>query len=284
MSHEDVPSRLALAYRAGDRHVLEDLYRALRPAMGRHLARYASSPLLPSALEADDLAQESWVILAELVLRWRPEEGSFLPYFLVSFPWALKGYLRSQSPSRHSRTVSVLSAPHEEVVEAVRHQVGDGPADWDGDLLWEEALVRLGPLQRTAFVLHAIDGQPMSAVARDLGISPQEARRLYRSAVRKLRSAEQGDGADGLDGEVEKMVQALHAMAGPERELPGRRKLCARAGISAWRYREIMELLVAAGCVVDRGPRRTGRLISPSMEETLRRLAFSGGGGSRPRT
>src|SRR3712207_1474377 len=102
----DEPSRPALAYQGGDRSALGALYRAVGPLLGAALARYQQQPgSLPSGLDCDDLAQQSWLILAELAVRWKPSGGSFAAYFRVSFRWALARYVRRNSPSRRARGV-----------------------------------------------------------------------------------------------------------------------------------------------------------------------------------
>src|SRR5215210_3528252 len=75
---DDEPSRLARAFRAGDPTALAALYRLLQPVMAPVLAYYAEGPgLLPTSIESADLDQECWLILAELIKRWRPTRGSF---------------------------------------------------------------------------------------------------------------------------------------------------------------------------------------------------------------
>src|SRR3712207_4511931 len=69
----DEPSRLALAFQAGDRTVLGALHRLLQPLMGSAFGRYRNTPgALPAGLDRDDLLQQSWLILAELAARWDP--------------------------------------------------------------------------------------------------------------------------------------------------------------------------------------------------------------------
>src|SRR5215212_5106528 len=74
----DEPSRLALAFQAGDRTVLASLHRVLHPLMTSAFARYRDQPgALPAGLERDDLVPQSWLILADLATRWDPAGGSF---------------------------------------------------------------------------------------------------------------------------------------------------------------------------------------------------------------
>ena len=101
VSGEDEPSRLACAFQAGDRTVLAALHRTLRPLMASVLSYYRDRPgMLPAGLEGGDLAQESWLIVADLAGQWHPKIGSFGAYFRVCFPWALARYIRLNSPSR----------------------------------------------------------------------------------------------------------------------------------------------------------------------------------------
>ena len=73
-------------------------------------------------------------------------------------------------------------------------------------------------------------------------------------------------------GPLERLVEVLHAGAGPDGRVPGRGPVCAQAGLSEVRFARLMGLLVERGCVVDRSARRPGRLVHATPAETLAHL------------
>src|SRR5262249_31345061 len=70
---------LALAYQAGGHsEALAELIELLRPLLRASLQRYTiGSLMLPAPLDADDLQQQSWIILDGLARRWDPAGGDF---------------------------------------------------------------------------------------------------------------------------------------------------------------------------------------------------------------
>ncbi len=282
---DDEPSRLARAFQSGDRTVLAALHRALRPLMSSALWRYREPAgrerrSLPATLERGDLAQESWLILADLAERWRPEGGSFAAYFRVSFPWALARYVRRHSPSRRARNVLVLGAESPDVQAQLDLRPGTDGREWDGDLVWSELIEQLSEQERAVLRLHFADQKPFTAVAQALQLTRPAAYRLYRRALRNVQGSSVRVGhrtvlleADSLnldrEGDLLGLVQALHDGTRPDGRLPGRAWLAARTGLGPRRLERLLLLLVEAGCIVDRGPRAAGRLVHASPEETL---------------
>ena len=286
----DEPSRLALAYQAGDRAALAPLHDLLRPMMAAVLARYPERPgaptrALPATLERGDLQQESWIILAELASRWRPEGGSFGAYFRVSFRWAVARYVRRNSPSRRARGVRVLGAELPDVQAELDHQAGADGRDWDGDLAWVELLEHLSEQERAVLMLHLADQKPFSDVAAALALTRPAAYRLYRRALRRVQgsSVRVGDETVFLDatslnlerqGQLVALVLALHAGAGPGGRVPGRAWLTANTDLSEQRLSRLLKLLAEAGCIQGRAARQAGWLVHPTPAATLAALGI----------
>jgi RNA polymerase sigma factor (sigma-70 family) len=282
----DEPSALALAYQAGDQTVLGALHRALRPLMGAAFARYRNRPgALPAGLERDDLFQESWLILATLAARWNPAGGSFGAYFRVSFPWALARYVRRNSPSRRARGVVVLGAEQPDVQEQLDARPGADGREWDGDLAWAELLAHLSDDERAVLMLHLCQEQTFTDVARALQLTRPAAYRLYRRALKRVQASPVRVGertvvldAEGLnlsrEGDLVELVLAAHRGAHENGRLPGRDWLVEQTGLSEQRVTRLVNLLVEAGCVRGRAPRRAGRLVHPTPAETLAALGI----------
>jgi RNA polymerase sigma factor (sigma-70 family) len=294
----DESSRLALAWRAGDRSALTPLYGLLRPLILAAFKRYRGRPgdqqrALPTTLESDDLAQESWLILAELLERWRPEGGNFGAYFRVSFPWALAHYIRLHSPSRRARGVQVLGANLPDVQEQIEGQSGVDGREWDQELAWSELLEPLPEREQTVLLLHLAEQQSFTAVAQAMQLTRPAAYRLYRRALKRVQGSKvrvgertifldpaslhptRGD-VSGFEreGDLTLLVQALHLGAPPKGRLPGRGWLARQTGLSEHRVTRLLNLLVQAGCIRARGPRRAGFLVHASAEETLATLGI----------
>jgi RNA polymerase sigma factor (sigma-70 family) len=278
---EDEPSRLALAFRAGDRSVLPALHQAVRPLMRSAFARYSQrAGALPATLDPSDLEQESWLILAKLVQRWRPAGGAFGAYFRVSFPWQVARYVKHYSPSRRARGVLVLGAELPDIREELDVRSGADGREWDGDLAWSELLDSLSEMERTVLLLHLANQKSFHAIGQALEITRPAAYRLYRRALRQVKRSAVRVGRKTIelggrdpnaagDAELTRLVRALHAGARDSGCLPGRAWLMVRTGLTERRLNHQMARLVEAGCVVDRGRRRAGRLVYASPRETL---------------
>jgi RNA polymerase sigma factor (sigma-70 family) len=298
---DDEASRLALAFKAGDRNALAQLHQALRSLMVSALARYREHTgserrrSLPNTLEHGDLAQQSWLILAELAERWQPSGGSFAAYFRVSYPWALTRYVRRHSPSRRAKGVLVLGAERPDIQEQLDIRTGADGREWDDDLAWSELLEHLAEPERAVLLLHLADEKTFTDVARALELTRPAAYRLYRRALKRVQGSPlrigartvfldadtlHGSAADRSrlerQGDLLKLVRALHAGARGKgrvrRRMPGRDWLADRTGLSQQRVTRLLTLLVDAGCVRDRGPRRAGRLVYATARETLAAL------------
>ncbi len=265
---------LILAYRAGRSELLRPIFDALRPILFTTFKRYGPGGRpLPALLERSDLIQQGWIILDDLARRWGPAGGDFGAYVRTAFPWELWRYVRAHSPQRRARAVRVDTADHDDLLERVADRTGDDGRAWDGQLITDEMLDRLDPLQRRALRLHLFEDQTFAQVAKALQLTCTGAYREYRRALDRLR-LEAGidvepDDASGSPTTIERLVVALHEGVGPDDRLPGRTWLCARTGISEVRFARLMGVLVERGCVTGRSARRSGRLVHATPSETL---------------
>jgi RNA polymerase sigma factor (sigma-70 family) len=183
------PDRLARRFQRGDQDALAPLYHAVQPVLRAALHRGARRGL-PEALQAVDLDQQSWLILAELTRRWEPRPGiGFSAYLGRTFPWALARYLRAQSPARRARHCQVYAQPHDRVVAALDNAPDIDGRAWDDALYCVELLDTLDPQARAALWLRAVERRSFTDVARLLGVPRASAYDLYRRAVASARRA-----------------------------------------------------------------------------------------------
>ena len=284
----DESSRLALAYRAGDRGALSALHQLLWPLMAPAVKRYHDWPgSLPNTLERADLFQESWLILANLAAIWRPVGGDFGAYLRVSFPWVLARYVRQHSPNRRTKRLVMLGAEQpgvQEQLELHPDTAADGRA-WDGELAWAELLEPLSERERTALLLHLAGQQTFTDLAQALQLTRPAAYRLYRRALKRVQGApiRVGERRVLLDpanlnlareGNLPMLVRLLHDSATAAGRLPGRRQLVERTGLPERRLARLMDLLSEAGCVRGRGRYQAGWLVHDSAEATLLMLGI----------
>lgn len=177
--------RLALRFQAGDRGALGALYVAVEALLRTALRRWRRARLT-AVLERADLEQQSWLILADLARRWRPDGGaSFTTYLARAFPWALGRYVRSQTPERRAATCHVQAEAHDRVV-ALAGAAPDA-SGWDDALYCAELLHGLDPQARAALWLHAVEERSFTDLARALGVPRATAYDLYCRAVSRAR-------------------------------------------------------------------------------------------------
>ena len=208
-------SALADRYRRGEADALVTLHGRLSPAIGRVLARYHRLGLPPS-LTAQDLSQQTWIILAELAQRWRPD-GSFLAYFLQSFPREVQRFYQRALPTRRTRSVEVRVLPHDMLLAQLERRIDGGSLAEEPGALTDALRALPAPL-RVALALRAVEGADFEAIGQILGVSRATAHRLYLRAVAALAGsvlAGRGGGGD-RDG-----LASGHGVSGLP-EVPGR--------------------------------------------------------------
>lgn len=176
---------LAHAARAGDREARDALYAALGPKLDAMLGRcrglaWSSAGPRRDGLpwELDDLAQESYLALVELLDAW-PGDGPVGPYLLAHLPWRIRTAWRR------------LAAPHRR--QAPLHAIDDDRLA-DGSAAAEEALVRLEAVAATLpppdgdlLLLRIRDGRSPAAIGRRLGLTRRTVDRRWRALCDRLR-------------------------------------------------------------------------------------------------
>ena len=272
---------LALAHQGGQQDALPALVELLRPLMRAALFPYARGSLgLPASLDLDDLSQQGWLILDTLARRWDPAGGDFPAYVRVTFLWEVWRYVRALSPARRARTVRVDNVQHDTLLDRVDDHAGVDGRRWDDQLIALEMLSELDPIARWVLLLHVLEERPFQDVARALRLTQAGAYRAYRRALDqlRLRAGLELDPDDALASEsggqpaIERLVAVLHEGTTLHGRLPGRAVVCERAGLSEVRFARLMGLLVTRGCIVDRSARKPGRLVHPTVAETLAHL------------
>jgi RNA polymerase sigma factor (sigma-70 family) len=263
---------LALAYRNGDRGALLEIHASMRVVIEVALARAFQLGPLPGPLERRDLEQQSWILLAELLERWEPAQGAFLPYAHGAFPWALRRYLRSQASDRRSRRTKVVSAEHETLFAKADAQTGVDGREWDGLLVCHEVMAALSPQHQRTLQLHFGERRRPAEMASALDVAIGEVDALVKRAIRAARSVAAGRQAPDQQAELRRLVESLHAGVGPDGRLPGRAWVCARTGLSELRFARLVRILVDAGCILNRSERRPGRLAHATPTLTLEEL------------
>lgn len=272
---------LALAHQAGQQDALPALVELLRPLLRAALFRYARGSLvLPPSLDLNDLSQQSWLILDTLARRWDPAGGDFPAYVRVTFLWEVWRYVRALSPARRARTVRVDNVQHDTLLDRIDDHAGVDGRRWDDQLIALEMLSELDPIARWVLLLHVLEERPFQDVARALRLTQAGVYRAYRRALDqlRLRAGLELDPDDALASEsggqpaIERLVTVLHEGTTMHGRLPGRATVCARADVSEIRFARLMGLLVTRGCIVERSARKPGRLVHPTVEETLAHL------------
>lgn len=181
---DDPDWQLVAAARARDEAAIRELVRRMNPRLFR-IAR----GILPTDAEAEEAVQEAYLAAFTRLDSFRGE-ARFSTWITRITINAARMQVRRPRPEKDQETVTddlassadVLAFPGVETAEAGtgRHEVR---------ALLEEALARLPPDLRLPFLLHEAEGQPILAIARDLGLNPITVRtRLFR-ARRRLRAA-----------------------------------------------------------------------------------------------
>lgn len=253
-------AELVARYQEGDPGALEALHACLVPAI-RSAFRGHRTGELPVPITLQDLRQQSWIVLAELAARWQPQ-GSFVGYFFRSFPREIDRYIRQAR--RADRAVLALGVAEAEPAYELEDPIAAAQ--------WTDELRELPAAERGVFLLRTVEHRDFATIAELMDLSRSSAHRLYLRARAHL--ADQFDATAAREGDAPmlRLVRSLHAGAGPDGSIPGRRWVMARTGLSRTEYESLMRRLRAAGALVDRGFRASGRLADASAAATLARL------------
>ncbi len=147
---------------------------AISRATARRLAEYGE------AVEADDAAQEAYLVFVALVAEWRGPEP-FAAYLFGLFRWRVRDALRRLRPRRPD---VLAPAPFEAE---------------DARALWHERETELvafaeslPDMERVVFVLRVRDGLTEREIAAHLGagVMPRTVGRAWHRALDRLREAE----------------------------------------------------------------------------------------------
>jgi hypothetical protein len=128
-------------------------------------------------------------------------------------------------------------------------------------------------VERQILVLSAVEGQSMRGVARRVGVPEMAPYKLYQQARQRLEGRVRSlEGSELLA--LRRLVEALHAAAGPEGRLPSRAWTMAAAGLKQLECNQLIGRLEAAGAIEGRGRRQPGRLVDVGPAATLARLGI----------
>ncbi|MFH5774912.1 RNA polymerase sigma factor [Paracoccus sp. NGMCC 1.201697] len=191
---EDPDWQLVAAARTRDEAAIRELVRRMNPRLFR-IAR----GIMPSDAEAEEVVQDAYLTAFTRLDSFRGEARFSTWISRITINAALMRARRRDPAKDHfvveqdaASSAEVLAFPGSESAEeaTARHQVRT---------LLEQALALLPPELRLPFLLHEVEGQPVLAVAHDLGLNPITVRtRLFR-ARRRLRRALEERLRGGLD-------------------------------------------------------------------------------------
>ncbi len=181
-------SRLVLAAQRGSAAARNDIYGLLQVKIGRWVEREWRAIRDRSLIvEPGDVHGEAFIVLADLIERW-PGAGGFGAYVMRVFPWRLRAAVREQA-----------GLP-------VRLRQATGPGGWSGSValpegfgetptaglaaeqswladqavsLLESLAEPLSETDRLLLIWRVRDGQPMTAIARRLGLNRRTVHRRW---------------------------------------------------------------------------------------------------------
>jgi RNA polymerase sigma factor (sigma-70 family) len=193
---EDLDGLLTAAARlaqAGDVVARDQLSDAFAPSI-RRLARRFGGPSWGAGpvWDSDDLEQEGYLILLDLVAGW-PGGESFVAYALARLPWRLRNAVRRLNGPRPLRAVGV----------EIDHLADEMAAGAEAVVLLEE-LARSLPSPEGAILLWRIrDGETSAAIALRLGIDRRTVTRCWqRLLVTVRKSLQEGQDHHAIISEV----------------------------------------------------------------------------------
>ncbi len=167
------PGPLAARLRAGDTEALGAWYQAEHPRIYRLCLAF-----LADATEADDLAQDAMLHLADRLQLWDPRR----PYE----PWRTRVVL-NLARDRRRRAAARPTSPLVDL--PARLPAPESLAEGNETrALVQAALAHLPEREREAFVLHDLEGWDTAAVSETMEIVPSSVRSLVTLARRRLRT------------------------------------------------------------------------------------------------
>ncbi len=184
----------AAAARAGDAAARAALHAALAAKIDRFATRYLSWTWSRSAPRRDgrlwdgeDLVQEGFVILVDLVAAW-PGGDSFGSYFFAHFPWRLQEAARRLFDPRGREVVG-------HVAETRLTLLQDGSAAAAEALAQLEAIAAaLPPSDADLLRWRLRDGEAFAPIALRLGVDRRTVYRRWTALLAELRGSFEGDG------------------------------------------------------------------------------------------
>ncbi|MHB1414479.1 MAG: RNA polymerase sigma factor, partial [Chloroflexota bacterium] len=175
---------LAVRAKEGDKAALAALYDHLRPAMARTVGRCRGATGW-GLLEGEDLLQEGYLILSDLVRRW-PGQGQFGAWFNCLFPLGIVDYRRGRLQWDGP---AVESLPQAELVDLVESQAaGSVTEDPTDPLLCRELLALLPEGHRQVLCWRYFDGLTFREIERVHGLAAASAQRRCAQALTFLRA------------------------------------------------------------------------------------------------
>jgi RNA polymerase sigma factor (sigma-70 family) len=279
---------LAMRAQGGETAALGVLWEAAQPIMAPVLRRYAFRGR-EGPLEAADLAQQGFVILAELVADWQGR-GPFVAWLRRLFPLAIIRYRRSLL---HWDGPTVESLPHAELATLLESGAAAEPDPFD-TVLCRQLLAELPPPYRSLILWRFVHGLPYREIERLHGVPAATAQVRCERALAYLRDKAEGRPATPLrrvktplprpSPDAKTVVRKLWALATTgDGLLPAAGEAAAALGLGRRAYDDLVARLEAAGCLAaasvsfaSRKGRR--RRLAVARDEALRRLALADAG------
>ncbi|HET9014235.1 MAG TPA: sigma-70 family RNA polymerase sigma factor [Thermomicrobiaceae bacterium] len=183
----DLDARLnALARRAQtDPAARNTLYAALDFKIDRFVRRYHYRADRLHVCEPEDIAQEGFLVFADLVQKW-PGQESFLGYFFSRFPWRLARAIDQLERGWPADRLQPLEAPDDlPPSEPARLD----PVD---DATLSDLIAGLDPQSRKVLELRVDHGLRLKEIARMLDLDQRAMYSLWHHLLAQLRAALEG--------------------------------------------------------------------------------------------
>jgi RNA polymerase sigma factor (sigma-70 family) len=177
-----VLSLLGCRAAAGDPAALNTLHAAYAPRLSHWIYRAQRTLLLygaDRAVEPDDIAQEAFVVFADLIRTWEGDRD-LSRYLIAYFPWRLRDAVRRMTDVRIDRSLDASS----------RIMLADGSHRADESVALLQALAAELPARDGRILLLRIrDGLTWDEVARQSGIERRTALRVWKRLLGELRAS-----------------------------------------------------------------------------------------------